>query len=151
MAKLAIHTAVFALLEQNGKFCALRRANTGWADGKLTLPSGHIEAYERPTVAVMREVLEEVGVVVKPAEVELIHSQYFFEDEAGGDHYANYYFKCHRWEGTPHNAEPAKASELLWLPIGEDAELVRPVNLFIRAYAHNEMYTECVMEKGVAP
>ena len=43
-----------------------RRANTGWMDGHLCPPGGHIEVGETPVLAMLREIKEELGVVVKP-------------------------------------------------------------------------------------
>src|SRR5436190_19012094 len=55
---LAVH--VFLL---RGDFVLLlRRLNTGYEDGKLSVVAGHVEAGETVTQAAIREAREEVGV-----------------------------------------------------------------------------------------
>jgi 8-oxo-dGTP diphosphatase len=49
-----------------------RRANTGWMDGKLCAPGGHVEAGETPTQAMIREIEEELGVIVKAIDLEFL-------------------------------------------------------------------------------
>lgn len=54
-------TAVFVVLERDGKILFLRRQNTGWADGKLTVPSGHVDKGHTVRQAAVTEVREESG------------------------------------------------------------------------------------------
>ena len=46
---------------EDGKVLLSRRANTGWMDGKLCAPGGHVEAGETPRQAMVREIHEELG------------------------------------------------------------------------------------------
>lgn len=56
----------------DGKLMLSRRANTGWMDGKLCAPGGHVEAGETPTKAMIREIEEELGVTVKASDLEFL-------------------------------------------------------------------------------
>ena len=49
-----------------------RRQNTGWMDGSLCPPGGHVEPGETPLAAAIREVHEEVGVMIAPADLEFV-------------------------------------------------------------------------------
>jgi 8-oxo-dGTP diphosphatase len=57
---------------KNKKVLLGRRINTGWMDGHLCPPGGHIEAGETPKLAAIREVKEELGIDIKPADLEFI-------------------------------------------------------------------------------
>jgi 8-oxo-dGTP pyrophosphatase MutT (NUDIX family) len=48
------------LLNKDGRVLFGRRSNTGWQDGKLSLPSGHVDPGELPTESAIRELEEEL-------------------------------------------------------------------------------------------
>ena len=103
-------TAVYVMLErERGEIFFLRRANTGWADGLLTFPAGHVDKGESILHAAAREVREEAGVEVREEDLEFLHVDYI-RDEC-----VNFYFRTHVWSGTPHLAEPHASSEVLWV------------------------------------
>jgi len=64
---------VHLILRRAGRILLLRRANTGYGDGRLHLPSGHLERDESVVAGVIREAREEVGVVVEPAALRCVH------------------------------------------------------------------------------
>ena len=110
--------AVFVLLIKEGKTFIMRRANTGWADGMWTIPSGHVEKGEGVIEAAIKETKEEAGVIVKAEDLTFAHSH------AVADEYINFYFTTTTWEGEPYLAEPEKCSEVAWVAldaIPEDA------------------------------
>ncbi|KXK26157.1 MAG: 8-oxo-dGTP diphosphatase [candidate division WS6 bacterium OLB20] len=106
--RLQIKVAVYVALERDGSFYFLRRKNTGWQDGMLTLPSGHVDRGEYPSDAAVRELAEETGIVVEPEQLELLGTVY------RRDRYVDFYFVAHDWTGEPELAEPEKASEGIW-------------------------------------
>ena len=100
---VAVHVIVEA--EATGNVLLLRRKNTGFMDGHLSLPSGHLEADETLVDAAVRELYEETGIVASPAALALhalAHRRYPTRE------YLHVFFRATAWEGTPHNAEPAK-------------------------------------------
>lgn len=110
------HTsAVYILLEKDGKYCTLRRKNTGYADGLLTPPAGHVEENESIEEAVCRETMEEAGVVVLRENLELIHVSDCAPGDNPGGGYLNFYFKVRSYDGEIVNNEPEKASEIVWV------------------------------------
>ena len=74
--RLLTKTAVFVVLERDGQIFLLRRANTGWADGQLTLPAGHVESGDGVGTTACKEVKEETGVDVREIELEVLHGDY---------------------------------------------------------------------------
>lgn len=65
-------TAVFVILEKDGKIFFLRRANTGWADGMLTVPAGHVDKGDNVTEAAIIETKEEACVDVTAEDLEFL-------------------------------------------------------------------------------
>ena len=111
-------TAVFVILERDNKVFFLRRANTGWADGMLTVPAGHVDKGDNVTEAAIIETKEEACVDVLAEDLEFLHVD-FLRDE-----YTNFYFKAKKWTGEPTLGEPHLASEAIWIDknnIPEDA------------------------------
>jgi len=91
-----------------------RRANTGWMDGRLCPPGGHIEAGETPVAAAIREIKEELGVTVQPKD--LTFACVAVRNTQAGETVA-FEFTIHDKDYTYINAEPEKCSELTWLEL----------------------------------
>jgi len=103
-------TAVFVVLERDAEIFLLRRANTGWNDGKWTLPSGHVDGGEGVRAGGVREAEEEAGVIIQEDDLEFLFVHYVH------DIYTNFYFKALTWKGEPVLNEPHLASEIGWFP-----------------------------------
>src|SRR2546427_12830778 len=56
--------AVHVLLLRGDEVLLVRRCNTGFEDGKLSVVAGHVEPGEAVTQAAVRETCEEVGVAL---------------------------------------------------------------------------------------
>jgi 8-oxo-dGTP diphosphatase len=52
------------LTDTRGRILLMRRAGSGFADGQLGLPAGHIDLGETPTACAVREVREELGITL---------------------------------------------------------------------------------------
>jgi ADP-ribose pyrophosphatase YjhB (NUDIX family) len=102
-------TAVFVILERDNKVFFLRRANTGWADGLLTLPAGHVDKGSQVREAAIKETKEEAGVDIEIDDLEFVHVDYL------RDEYTNFYFKATKWTSEPKLGEPHLASEAVWI------------------------------------
>ena len=72
----------------------LRRANTGYMDGKWDFAgSGHVEEGETAARAVCRELLEETGLVAKPEDAVFLHVSHRIKEPT--------YFKSKPGRGNP--------------------------------------------------
>ena len=91
-----------------------RRQNTGWMDGWLCPPGGHVEAGETPTVSMVREIEEELGVSVKPEDLEFLCVA--ARNNPKEEHVA-YEFVIRDKNYEFINAEPDMCSELVWVDI----------------------------------
>lgn len=104
---------VYVLLRrEDGKVLLLERANTGYADGQLCPPSGHLEADETVLDGAIREAKEEVGVLIDPSDLRFTHVIHYRSPE----HQARigFFFTANRWHGEPANQEPHKCAGLTW-------------------------------------
>ncbi len=98
---------------RDGKILLLRRKNTGYEDGKYSLPAGHVEEGESLRAAGAREFFEEIGVRVKPADLRLVHVMHRRENDIRLD----FFFTADIGRQTPVNNEPEKCDDLRWFPL----------------------------------
>lgn len=91
-----------------------RRANTGWMDGHLCPPGGHIEEGETPVLAMVREIKEELGVIVKPEDLEFLCVA--ARNTPAGETVA-FEFVIRDKDYEFINAEPDKCSGLEWVEL----------------------------------
>ncbi|MFC9975597.1 NUDIX domain-containing protein [Spirillospora sp. NPDC127200] len=103
---------VHVILERGHEILLLERQNTGYCDGQLHLPSGHLEQGETLTDGALRELREEVGVRAAAEDLRLaavVHHRQALDVARIG-----FFFTTAVWEGEPYNAEPHKCGKLLW-------------------------------------
>ena len=89
---------VYVLLQRDdGKILLLERANTGYADGQLCPPSGHLEADETVVDGAVREANEEVGVLIERADLRFTHVIHYRSPEGQGR--IGFFFTANQWRG----------------------------------------------------
>lgn len=113
MKHLVIPTVNVFIVHGN-KLLLGRRANTSWMDGHLCPFGGHIEAGETPVTAMLREIQEELGVTVKPEDLEF--ACVAARLTPAGETVA-YEFAIRDKDYEFINAEPEKCSELVWVDL----------------------------------
>lgn len=103
--------AVHVLLLRGDAVLLVRRCNTGFEDGKLSVVAGHVEPGESVTQAALRETREEVGLTLSPGRLQAVGVMHRKSDDERID-----FFLAYRLDGdaAPENREPEKCSELLW-------------------------------------
>ncbi|MGW8989079.1 phosphotransferase [Streptomyces zhihengii] len=104
-----------------------RRAGNVYASGLWHAPSGHVEL-ETVVDAVVRETLEETGLVVDAADVRAavtVHHR-----PPGGQARVGLFFEVRRWSGTPRVVEKDKCDAIGWFGLDE---LPEPMVAYCRA------------------
>lgn len=109
-----IKSSVNVYVVNDNKVLLSLRKNTGWMDGYYCAPGGHVEEGETPTIAMIREIKEELGVDVKPDELEFMcvaarnNSPY---------EYVAYEFILRDTSYEFTNTEPEKCEALTWVDL----------------------------------
>ncbi|OGO67349.1 MAG: NUDIX hydrolase [Chloroflexi bacterium RBG_19FT_COMBO_62_14] len=108
-------SAVHLFLMKDGQVLLLRRHNTGYEDGKLSVIAGHLDGGEQVKEAACREAKEEVGIDILPEEIEVVGVMH----RKTTDERVDWFVAAHRWKGEPSIREPDRCRELLWIPTNE--------------------------------
>jgi 8-oxo-dGTP diphosphatase len=104
---------VYVLLQRgDGRVLLMERANTGYADGMLCPPSGHLEDNESAVQGAIREVREEIGIRLDPDDLRFVHVVHHRTPTQQGRF--GLFFTVTSWRGEPENREPYKCARLLW-------------------------------------
>jgi len=131
--------AVYLLLESDGCLLFIRRQNSGWQDGRYTVPAGHVDQGESASAAMAREADEEIGITVNPSDLELAHVMHRNNQQP----YLDIYFRCLNWTGSPQIMEPNKAGDLLWAPLEAlPSDVVPTVYQAVQAAQKGIFYSE---------
>jgi len=101
---------VHLFLFRGNQILLLRRYQTGYMDGHYSVPAGHLDGNETVRMAGVREVREEIGVRIDPADMVFAGVFHRHED----DERVDFFMRVKKWSGEPVNAEPEKCDELRW-------------------------------------
>ncbi|WP_372698585.1 NUDIX domain-containing protein [Arthrobacter sp. JSM 101049] len=103
------------------------RRGTGYMDGWWsTAAAGHVEAGESVEEAAAREALEELGVVVAPADLMPLSVMHRAQLDGTDTARVDFFFTCTNWTGCPRVREADKASEVGWFAIDDLPHLLVP-------------------------
>jgi len=106
---------VYLILAEDNRILLSRRYNTGFQDGKYSLPAGHLSGDEETfTQAVTREAKEEIGVKIDPTDLELVHVMHRKQTKPTNERRINLFFRACKWEGEPRIMEANKCDDLRW-------------------------------------
>lgn len=108
--------AAHLLLIQGHQVLLSRRYNTGYEDGKWSVPAGHLEDGETITDCVVREAREEVGITLDAAILEppiVLHRLTPGERRSTID----FFFVARTYSGEVRNAEPEKCDRIGFHPV----------------------------------
>ena len=117
MSRFRAAVAVYGMLRRDGRVLLLRRKGSGYRDGELSLPAGHLEGDEDAVAGLERELREEIGVEVEHCQLALVMHRR--RETPGDDEYLDLFFDVTRWVGEPVIGEPHKCSELVWAGLEE--------------------------------
>ncbi|GAB3952865.1 NUDIX hydrolase [Kribbella albertanoniae] len=127
MDRFRVVPAAYVVLRRGDEVLMMLRANTGYMDGYWAVPAGHVEAGESVLEAAVREVREEVGVEIDPADLVPVTAMH----RTGGngepiDERVDFFFTTSRWTGEPQLMEPGKADGLEWVALDKLPEPTVP-------------------------
>jgi 8-oxo-dGTP pyrophosphatase MutT (NUDIX family) len=130
MDRFQVIPAAYVALRRDDQVLLLLRTGTGYMDGFWAVPAGHVEKDESVLAAAVREVREEVGVEIDPADLIPVTAMH----RTGGnglaiDERVDFFFTATRWRGEPQLMEPAKAAGLGWFSLDELPDPVVPHEL----------------------
>lgn len=129
--------ALLFLLNSNNEVLLLRRYNTNFGNGQYSLPGGKVEGKETPKQAIIREAFEEIGINLKPENLEFVHLMFRNGDESVFDVAC---FKASKWNGQVANREPEKADEIKWFDLHALPENLLPAHKQIIEMIQNNIY-----------
>ncbi|MEN3303850.1 MAG: 8-oxo-dGTP diphosphatase [Micromonosporaceae bacterium] len=109
-----VAVAVYGILRDQDRMLLIRRAGTGYRDGQLSLPAGHLEGGEDAVTGLVRELREELGIEADPRSCRLALLLHSAPEDAEDREYLHLFFFVDDWRGEPSIAEPDKCSELRW-------------------------------------
>jgi len=107
-------SAVYAVLTDGDKILLMRRAGSGYHDGELGLPAGHLDGGEDAVAGLRRELREELTIDVDPAGCALATVLHRAAESPDGTEYLDLVFTVDGWRGDVSIGEPAKCTELVW-------------------------------------
>jgi len=107
-------SAVYAVLSDGDRVLLMRRAGSGYHDGELGLPAGHLDGGEDAVTGLVRELREELTIDADPAACTLATVLHRAAEKPGDAEYLDLVFTVDRWRGEPEIGEPAKCAELVW-------------------------------------
>jgi 8-oxo-dGTP diphosphatase len=144
--------AVHIFLLRGDEVLLLRRYNTGYEDGRLSVVAGHVEPGESVTRSALRETREEVGLELMPGRLRMAgvmhrrsgHERVDVFPRSGveridvfsrsGDERVDFFLTYHTEGEEPRNLEPEKCSELVWARVDGLPDDVIP---YVRAAIEN--------------
>ncbi len=138
MNRFKMIASSYLILVRNGNILLLRRKNTGYEDGKYSLPAGHVEDNESLTEAASREIFEEIGIQLKPTDFTLVHVMHRREKDIRVD----FFFTAQSTQ-EPINKEPHRCDDLSWFPLEHlPVNTVPYIRQAIQSFTKKQFYSE---------
>ncbi|MEU8762863.1 NUDIX domain-containing protein [Streptomyces sp. NPDC048659] len=133
---------VHLYLERDGKvLLGLRHPDSAYAGGTWHVLAGHCE-YEAATECLVREAREEAGLVIDPADLDLVHTVHTL-DRPGDRPRIGLFFRARHWEREPEVREPDKCVAWEWFGSKDLPERVVPyTRAAIEGVQAGRTYTE---------
>lgn len=139
--------AVYLILRRDSGVLLLRRANTGYQDGKYSLVAGHLDGDELGTDAMAREAKEEAGISLMPKDVKLVHVSHRLNRNQPSQERIELFYEAWTWQDEIRNMEPEKCDDLSWYPIDDLPDDMLPlIRLVLECVAKGVNYSEYVEE-----
>jgi len=135
--KLPVAVHLFFLRDK--QILLLRRFNTGYEDGNYGVVAGHVDAGETVTQAAVREASEEVGIILEPTDIQIVHIM----NRKSDDERIDFFIAVRHWVGEITNHEPQKCDGLSWTTIDSLPDNIIPYMKYgIENYQAGIYYSE---------
>ena len=109
MSRKTVIVAACALIDADGRVLLAQRPPGKPMEGLWEFPGGKVEADERPEQTLIRELKEELGIVVsEPCLAPLTFASHAYPDF----HLLMPLYVCRRWEGI---VTPLEAQQVVWV------------------------------------
>jgi 8-oxo-dGTP diphosphatase len=139
--------AIYLIVRRENKVLLLRRANTGYQDGKYGMIAGHLDGDELATSAIVREAKEEAGITVRMTDLKFIHLLHGLSRNDAGQERMSLFFEVWKWQGEIKIMEPEKCDDLSWHNIDKLPDNMLPlVRNVLSDVANNSYYSEYTKE-----
>lgn len=131
--------AIHLLFLIDNQVLLLRRFNTGYEDGNYSVVAGHVDLGETVTQAAIREASEEVGVILQPQDIQVVHTM----NRRSDDERIDFFAVVKSWKGEITNNEPEKCDELSWFSTDSlPSNIISYVKYAIENYQNELYYSE---------
>ncbi len=129
--RFSMPCAVHIFLRRDDEVLLLRRANTGYEDGKYSVIAGHLDGNEEVLAAAVRETMEEAGIELTPEHARVVGVMHRKAD----DERIDFFVEAWQWRGEVTNAEAHKCAGLDWYRLdGLPADVIPYVRQALENY-----------------
>jgi len=130
----------YLFLIKDDEILLQRRFQTGFEDGNYGVPAGHLDGGETAREGGAREILEEIGVVINPLDMKVVHVMH---RKATNDERIDFFMVATNYTGEIENMEPNKCDDLQFFPLNSLPEnIVDYVKVAIENYRKGIQYSE---------
>ena len=139
--RFSIVAAVYLIIKNpEGEILFGRRKNSGFYDGWFGLPSGHVDGGESLKQAMIREAKEEIGIDILSQDLHLVHTLH--RANTSERERLDFFFTVDAFQGLPAICEPDKCTELAYLDIHIDTQIVSYVQETLQLIEQGHNYSE---------
>lgn len=144
MAKSKNILKVRLLLFSNGRILLLHQTKKN--GGNLSLVGGTIDAEEHARRSLVRESIEEAGIILKEEDLQLKH---VLHKMTGKQHRMTLYFQADIYNGFPHSREPDKFKRAAWYDLDNlPAKMTGTVRHVLKKIRKGSIYSEFTKGSG---
>ncbi len=135
--------ASYLVLFKENKVLLLKRANTGFGDGKYSVIAGHVEKGENFTDCIIREAKEEAGITLKKEDLKVVHIMHRKTTLQVENERVDTFFTATKWGGEIINMEPHKCDDLSFFELNNlPKNIIEYIKLVIEDIQNGIYYSE---------
>lgn len=139
MQRFKMIASSYLFLIRDGQILLSRRFQTGYEDGKYSVPAGHVEDGETLIQALAREIKEEIGIDLDVKSIQLVHVMHRKENDIRLD----FFFTSESWTGEPKNLELNKCDDVGWFLMDKLPQNIIPyIKSAISEFREGQIYSE---------